>query len=137
PALNLSFGKLAADYGSYEFEANPINIYQYNDLIANADDLLVGAAASWRLSPKHQLGFQLLNARTLTFDQLYDSMPGMAPSKFPAMAVTTWRGTFAEKQFNTLWSVAVIREAQHAYVVYLALGNQLSVKKWLIQYDLK
>jgi|GEM_PF-146581 len=137
PKFHTSFGKLSADYGGYEFEANPIDIYQYNDLLTHSDNFLAGAGVSWNISSKHQVGFQLLNARTSTFTQLYDSMPGMSPSKFPALAVTTWRGSFAEKRFNTIWSLAAIREARQMYILYMALGNQLSLKKWLIQYDLK
>ena len=132
-----AFGKMSADYGGYEFEANPIYIYQYNDIIAHADDFQVGAGVSWQVSPRHRLGFQLLNARTQTFGQIYDSVPGVTPSKFPAMAVSTWRGSFAKNRFNTIWSFAAIREAQRKYIYYLALGNQLSLKKWLVQYDLK
>ena len=30
--FSLSFGKMCADYGGYEFDANPIDIYQYNDM---------------------------------------------------------------------------------------------------------
>ena len=40
---SLAVGKMIADYGGYEFDTNPINIYQYNDIIANADDFLTGA----------------------------------------------------------------------------------------------
>ena len=135
--VHASFGKLSADYGGYEFEANPIDIYQYNELLTHSDNFLAGAGVSWDISASHQLGFQLLNARTSTFDQLYDSMPGINPSTFPALAVTTWRGSFAEKKFNTIWSLAGIREAKRMYIFYTALGNQLALKKWLFQYDLK
>ena len=137
PTFHVSFGKLSADYGGYEFEANPINIYQYNELLSHTDNFLAGAGVSWSLSANHQLGFQLLNARTSTFTELYDSMPGMTPSTFPALAVTTWRGSFAEKKLNTIWSFAGIREAKKVYVFYMALGNQLLLKKWLIQFDFK
>lgn len=135
--VHASFGKLSADYGGYEFEANPIDIYQYNDLLTHSDNFLAGAGVSWNISPKQQLGFQLLNARTSSFDELYDSMPGVKPSTFPALAVTTWRGSFAEKKLSTIWSFAGIREAKRMYIFFMALGNQLVLKKWLIQCDFK
>jgi hypothetical protein len=135
--FNVSFGKLSADFGGYEFEAPPIYIYQYNDIIAHADDFLLGAGVSWQISPKHSFGMQMLNARTESFYQLYDTIPGVSPSKFAAMIVTTWRGSFAHNKFNTIWSFTTIREARNEFAYYLALGNQLSLKKWLIQYDFK
>jgi Phosphate-selective porin O and P len=134
---SVAFGKMSADYGGYEFEANPIYIYQYNDIIAHADDFLVGAQGSLNISKDHSLTVQLLNARTETFAEIYDTIPGVSAAKFPFAAVGNWRGSFAGGRFTTFWSYSVIKEAAHKYISYLALGNQFHSKKWLIQYDLK
>jgi hypothetical protein len=42
-STQLSFGKLCADWGGYEFDFNPIDILTYNDIIEYADNFLVGA----------------------------------------------------------------------------------------------
>jgi hypothetical protein len=135
--LSLQFGKMSADYGGYEFEANPIYIYQYNDIIAHADDFLVGTGATWKFKEDHELTVQLLNARTQTFAELYDSIPGVSTAKFPFLAVANWRGSFAGGKFTTFWSFSVIEEARSKLIYYWALGNQLHLGKWLVQYDFK
>jgi hypothetical protein len=137
PKWSLAFGKMSADYGGYEFEANPIFIYQYNDIIAHADDFLVGAQGSWNISKNHSLTLQLLNARTETFEEIYDTIPGISAAKFPAALVGNWRGSFAGGVFTNFWSYSIIKEAAGQYIYYAALGNQFHLKKWLIQYDFK
>jgi hypothetical protein len=135
--FSLAFGKMSADYGGYEFEANPIYIYQYNDIIAHADDFLVGAQASWNISPNHSFTFQILNARTQTFAEIYDTVPGVTAAKFPVAIVGNWRGNFAGGRFTTFWSFSLIKEAANRTIFYSALGNQFHCRKWLIQYDIK
>jgi hypothetical protein len=137
PKVSIAFGKMGADYGGYEFDANPINIYQYNDIIENSDDFQSGAQVSWNPSKNHQFAFQILNARTRTFAQIYDTIPGVAAAKFPAAFVGNWRGSFANGKFSTFWSCSLITETSKKNVYYTALGNQLNLKKWLIQYDFK
>lgn len=135
--VSVAFGKMCADYGGYEFDANPIDIYQYNDIVEYADNFLSGAQVSFNASKNHQFTFQVLNARTQTFAQIYDTLPGVTAAKLPAAFVGNWRGSFANGKFSTFWSYSLITEASKKNVYYTALGNQLNLKKWLIQYDFK
>jgi hypothetical protein len=135
--VRLDVGKLCAAWGGYEFDANPIYIYQYNDIVNYADNFLAGVQASWKLNDNHILSFQILNSRTKTFQELYDSVPGITEAKFPAAWVVNWDGSFAGGKFKTLWSYSVFTEAQNTKMYYLALGNQLALKNFQVQYDFK
>lgn len=131
-------GKVCADWGGYEFDANPIEIYEYSDIIEYADNFLVGTGVSYMLPDKqNQFTFQLLNSRTASFTELYDTtaLPGVKPAKFPFASVLNWRGSFGK--FSTLWSYSLFRETDKEYMNYLALGNQFSTKHFQIQYDFK
>ena len=137
PTVSLAFGKMCADYGGYEFDANPIDIYQYNDIVDYADNFLTGAQVSWKATKNHQFTFQVLNSRTRSFSEIYDSIPGVVETKFPAAYVGNWRGNFLDGKFSTLWNYTLITEAKDKYIYYTALGNQFTSKNWLIQYDFK
>ncbi|WP_298713909.1 porin [Chitinophaga sp.] len=131
-------GKMCADWGGYEFDANPIEIYEYSDIVEYADNFLVGAGVSYMLPDRqNQFTFQLLNSRTASFNELYDTLalPGVKSARFPFASVLNWRGNFGK--FSTLWSYSLFREAEDEYMNYLALGNQFSTKKFQIQYDFK
>lgn len=130
-------GKLCADWGGYEFDANPIDIYQYSDIIEYADNFLTGAGVGFLPNKNHEFTFQLLNSRTKTFEELYDSIPGIQESKFPFAAVINWRGNMFDGKFSTIWSYSVFKEATSQYMNYIALGNQLSLGRFRLQYDFK
>lgn len=130
-------GKLCADWGGYEFDANPIDIYEYSDIIEYADNFLTGAGVSFVANKNNEFTFQLLNSRTKTFAELYDSIPGITESKFPFAAVINWRGTMFDGKFSAIWSYSIFKEATHQYMNYIALGNQLSLGRFRLQYDFK
>jgi hypothetical protein len=134
---NLSAGKMCADWGGYEFDYNPIDIYEYSDIIEMADNFLTGVGVSYQVHKNHSVTFQALNSRTKTFDELYGNQPSMTVSKFPLMLVGNWRGSFFNGKFNTIWSYALFSEAKNIYMNYIALGNQLRLGKFTVEYDFK
>lgn len=137
PKWNFQFGKMGADWGGYEFDLNPIEIYEYNDLIENSDNFLSGVQAQHIISNRHAFTFQVMNSRTRTFAELYDSIPNVVESKFPVALVLNWRGNFKNGKFTTLWSYSNFQEARNKSMHYIALGNQLNFTKATIVYDFK
>jgi len=141
--FSIAGGKLCADWGAYEFDYNPIDIYEYSDIIEYADNFLSGFQASWVLNPKHQFTVQVLDSRTKTFNELYGPQPKLEESKAPLAFVANWRGSLFDGKFNTIWSYARHNEAHDTVadkgvgMDYFALGNQLKLNKLTIEYDYK
>src|SRR3954469_7404629 len=77
PKVSISVGKLCADWGGIEFDLNPIDIYEYADILEQADNFLSGAAVSYRPNKLHEFTFQVLNSRTKSFEELYGHPPGV------------------------------------------------------------
>ena len=140
---SIAAGKMCADWGAYEFDYNPIDIYEYSDIIEYADNFLSGFQASYVLNPKHQFTVQVLDSRTKTFNELYGPQPNLEESKVPMAFVVNWRGSLFDGKFNTIWSYARHNEAHDTVadkpvgMDYFALGNQLKLKKFTIEYDYK
>ncbi|MBE0639687.1 MAG: hypothetical protein IH598_14305 [Bacteroidales bacterium] len=141
--LSISLGKMCADWGAYEFDMNPIDIYEYSDIIEYADNFLTGVGVSYQVNPKHQLTFQALDSRTKTFDELYGYQPNYESGKMPLAFVANWRGSLFDGKFNTIWSYAFHNEARNteldepAGMNYIALGNQVKLDKFTVEYDFK
>ena len=141
--LSISLGKMCADWGAYEFDYNPIDIYEYSDIIEYADNFLTGVGLSYQATQKHQFTFQMLDSRTSTFDELYGDQPDFVESKLPIAFVLNWRGSMFDGKFNTIWAYALHNDAknteldQPALMNYIALGNQLKLGKFTVEYDFK
>jgi hypothetical protein len=134
---NISLGKMCADWGGYEFDYNPIDIYEYSDIIEMADNFLTGVGASYQFNKSHSLTFQVLDSRTKSFNELYGEQPNVTESKAPLAFVLNWRGSFFKGKLNTIWSYALHTEAENIFMNYIALGNQLRLGKFTVEYDFK
>jgi hypothetical protein len=140
---SISAGKMCADWGAYEFDYNPIDVYEYSDIIEYADNFLTGVGVSYTHNAKNQFTFQLLDSRTKSFDELYGIQPDFEESKLPLAFVGNWRGSLFDGKFNTIWSYAFHNEARDtvmdepAGMNYIALGNQFKSGKFTAEYDFK
>ncbi len=135
--VQLTIGKTFADWGGIEFDMNPIDIYEYSDIIEQADNFLTGVGIYYQAFDNHGFSFQILNSRTQSFEELYQGHPGLEGSEFPLAAVINWRGSFLDGKFTTLWSYSLFNEAKDTFKNYIALGNQLKLDKLTIAYDFK
>src|SRR5690348_5498279 len=82
--LSISVGKMCADWGAWEFDWNPIDIYEYSDIVEYADNFLTGVGATFTPSANNQFTFQILDSRTKSFDELYgENQPNFTESKAP------------------------------------------------------
>ena len=56
--LQFTIGKTFADWGGYEFDMNPIDIYEYSDIIEMADNFLTGVGVYYQAFDNHGFSFQ-------------------------------------------------------------------------------
>src|SRR3954463_15910975 len=128
--FNISGGKMCASWGGIEFDMNPIDIYEYSDIVEQADNFLTGVRANFKLNPRHSLTFEALDSRTKTFNELYGNQPNVTVSKVPMAFVANWTGSMFNGKFNTIWAYAFHNEGVNTGMNYIALGNQLKLGKF-------
>ena len=141
--FSISAGKMCADWGAWEFDWNPIDIYEYSDIIEYADNFLTGVGFTYTASSQNQWTFQVLDSRTKTFNELYGAQPNFTESKAPLAFVTNWRGSLFNDKVKTIWSYSLFNEAKkadgtNANMNYIALGTEFLVsEKFSFIYDFK
>ncbi len=59
-------GKQCAAYGGIDFDRNPIEIYQYPEMIQTWNNFLTGINVSYNITPRQQIQLQMLNSLTGT-----------------------------------------------------------------------
>jgi len=140
--FSITAGKMCADWGAWEFDWNPIDIYEYSDIVEYADNFLTGVGFTYTASPRNQWTFQVLDSRTKSFDELYGTQPNFTESKAPLAFVSNWRGSLFDGKVKTIWSYSLFNEAQkadgtNANMNYIALGNEFNFGKFRFIYDFK
>ncbi len=140
--FSIAAGKMCADWGAWEFDWNPIDIYEYSDIVEYADNFLTGVGFTYTASSRNQWTFQVLDSRTKSFNELYGSQPNFTESKAPLAFVSNWRGSLLDGKIKTIWSYSLFNEAQKAdgssaNMNYIALGNEFNFGKFRFIYDFK
>ena len=134
--FNLFAGKQCTAYGGFEFDLNPIDVYQYCDMIEYMSNFMTGLNVGYNVTPDQQLNLQVLNSRNGSFDSTYGitedaegNVPDLKSGKMPLVYTLNWNGNF-NNVFKTRWSASVMNEAKSHNMYYYALGNELNLGKW-------
>ena len=121
-------GKQCAAYGGIEFDLNPIEIYEYSDMIENMSNFMSGLNIGYDFAAGQQLNFQVLNSLNGSFESTYGDVEAEA-TKVPLVYTLNWNGNFNDV-FKTRWSASIMNQAKDEKMTYFALGNELSLGKF-------
>lgn len=133
-------GKQCANYGGFEFDANPIEIYEYSDMIDYMSNFMTGINIGYDFLEGQQLNFQILNSLNGPFSETYNFNPllmealNVEASKLPLVYTLNWNGNFNDV-FKTRWSASIMSQAKGENLYYFALGNELTLGNFNMYLD--
>ncbi len=133
-------GKQCAAYGGFEFDANPIEIYEYSDMIDYMSNFMTGINIGYDFLEGQQLNFQILNSLNGPFSETYNFNPllmealNVEASKLPLVYTLNWNGNFNDV-FKTRWSASLMSQAKGENLYYFALGNELTLGNFNMYLD--
>lgn len=133
----LSAGKMCQIWGGFEFDENPMYIYQYSDMVDNMNNFMAGAVVSIHPVESQELAFEISNA-----DNEYQNYAGTKTANHPLTYIANWNGSFADGKINTRWSWGAqsqgkdVASDNNLYSKMLILGQQLNLPKlqWYVDY---
>jgi hypothetical protein len=130
--FSMFLGKQCAAYGGIEFDLNPIEIYEYSDMVDYMSNFLTGANFQFQLTPNHQLQLQVLDSRSGSMSDMYGD--GYEQSKVPLVYTANWNGNFGDV-FKTRWSYSLMSQAKGNQSHYVALGNEVTLNNFDAFFD--
>ena len=122
--LSLFAGKQGVAYGGFEYDENPINIYQYSDMIEYMSNFMTGATLTYDFNPNQQLALQILDSRNGSQEDTYGI--NLPKSRLPLVYTLNWNANMCNNKWQTRYSASVMEEVHGKYMYYLALGNQFN-----------
>ena len=125
-------GKQAAAYGGFEYDANPIEIYQYSEMINNMSNFMTGVTLTYDATSNHQFQFQVLDSRNGSTEETYGA--NLEDSRLPLLYTVNWNANMFDNLWQTRWSASVMDETKGEYMYYVALGNQFNFSKSVNMY---
>ena len=135
--FSLFAGKQCAAYGGIEFDLNPIEIYEYCDMIEYMSNFMTGLNIAFQPCDNHQIQLQLLDSRNGSIEATYGDLAsaGVEDGRAPLLYTLNWNGSFFDNAFKTRWSASVMSEAAKKQMFYYALGNQLTLGDFNMYFD--
>lgn len=138
---NLFAGKQGVAYGGFEYDLNPIEVYEYSDMLENLSGFMTGLNIGYNLTSSQQLNLQILDSRNNSFNDTYGitadaqgNLPDLKSGKLPLLYSLNWNGNFNDV-FKTRWSASVMNEAEGKNRYYYALGNELTMNRFNMYLD--
>lgn len=137
PSLNVLLGKMSAFYGGYEYEFSPLYVLEYNDIYNNALAFVTGAGIIYQPLGNHKFGFQVLNSRTMHYEDLYGDIIGenIQEPDWPVAVVGNWRGSFFDQKLQTVYSVSYSNEVKNRGTYFFTLGHRYQNSGFTLMYD--
>ena len=137
PSLNIVLGKMNAFYGGYEYEFSPLYVLEYNDVYGNALAFVTGAGITYQAFENHKFGLQVLNSRTLLYEDLYGDIvaENIQEPDWPVAIVGNWRGNFFDGKFQTIYSMSYGNEVKNRGTYFYTLGHKYQNNKLTLMHD--
>ena len=147
PKISIEAGKMCQIWGGFEFDENPMYIYQYSDMVDNMDNFMARGVVNYNPVPTQTFSAEISNANNGKFADEYgtdaktvgSSLADVSPltkAKNPLTYILNWSGSFFGDKFQTKWSWGIQTQAQHKYSRMIVLGEKLNLStlQWYFDY---
>lgn len=137
--LKLLAGKQATQFSGYEYWVNAIQVRYYSDFVNTVPAYRTGVNLGYKISPQHELNFQLVNHRTGSFEEqyMYGVPEGVEDSKAPLLGTVNWDANFAENVWQLRYSLSYGQLAKKKNAFYFTCGNVYNKKPFLGYIDIQ
>ena len=137
PKLNIRLGKMNPFYGGYEYEFSPMYVLEYNDIYSNALAFVTGAGITYQALKNHNFGLQVLNSRTMLYEDLYGDViaENIQEPIWPVSIVGNWRGNFFDGKLQTIYSMSASNEVKNRGTYFFTLGHKYQNQNLTLMYD--
>ena len=129
-------GKMCQMWGGYEFDLNPMNIYEYSDFLQNMDNFMLGAMITYAPNPNHEFNLQITDVRNSNFADLYATATAtIKESNTPLAYIFNWNGNLLDGLVQTRWGAGLQSEADGYTNALVMLGTKLNLPKFQVFLD--
>ena len=126
----LTVGKMCQAWGGYEFDLNPMNIYEYSDFIDNMDNFMLGGMITYAPNANHEFNLQVTDVRNDSFENIYANSTGLKQSNVPLTYILNWNGSLFDGVLQTRWGVGLQSEADGYNNTMVMLGTRVALPKF-------
>lgn len=134
--FTLTAGKQDVFYGGFEYDPNPLLIYEYSDMNEYALCYLTGVGLAYQALPTQEIRVQITNSRMGSMEEDYGRLPeGFEKPKVPLLYTFNWNSSYFDELINLRYSVSAAEQAQKKYLYSFFAGQNLDAAPWYAYVD--
>lgn len=144
--FGITGGKMCQNWGGFEFDENPMYIYQYSDMIDNMDNFMAGVNFAFKPVESQEFNLNITNAYNNKLAQEYGAdlkvmkengkTEAVEAAKHPLTYIFLWNGNFFGDKLQTRWGVGTQTQAKDQSSQMVMLGQKLNLPtfQWYFDY---
>lgn len=124
--FTLTAGKQDAFFGGWEYDPNPLEIYQYSDMNDYIPCFLTGVGLAYQASETQEIRIQVTDSRMGSLEDDYGRLPeGIEKPKVPLYYFLNWNSSYLDERVNLRYSASVAEQAKGKYMYNIFAGQNL------------
>ena len=144
--LGITGGKMCQNWGGFEFDENPMYIYQYSDMVDNMDNFMAGVNFAFKPVESQEFNLNITNAYNNKLAQEYGAdlkvmkekgkTEAVEAANHPLTYIFLWNGNFFGDKLQTRWGVGTQTQAKDQSSQMVMLGQKLNLPtfQWYFDY---
>ncbi len=125
---SFTIGKQSVQFGTFEYDYNPADIYVGTMCFNDLDAYKVGVNTAYKLSSNHTLNVQVINSDAPQFANVEYAKKALA-------GLLLWEGNLLDGMLKTRWSYGTFQHSGSECFSLLTLGTQLNFSKFTTELD--
>ena len=146
-------GKICQHWGGFDYDMNPMYVYQYSDMLNSMDIFFAGVDLYWMPIPLHEFVFEISNPLASSFEETYGSRvytagpsltagPTFRPvtgTRFPVNVLVNWNGNFRNGIVQTRVAAGFMTQTNEFMGKLINGGIKFNFPnlKWYVDYMLE
>lgn len=124
--FTITAGKQDAAWGGFEYDINPLEIYEYSDMNEYLDCYFTGITLAWQATASQELRAQVINNRIGTLEETYGLLPeGIEKAKAPLAYSLNWNSSYLDEMVNLRYSFTASQQAKNRWMYMAWAGHNL------------
>ncbi len=113
-------------YGGFEYDENPLLIYEYSDMNEYSLCYLTGIGLGYQPNESQEIRLQVTNSRMGSMKDEYGRLPeGFKKPRVPLFYTLNWNGNFLDELIHLRYSVSTAEQAQGKYMYSVFTGQSI------------
>lgn len=134
--LTITAGKQDVAWGGFEYDFNPLEVYEYSDMNEYLNCYFTGVTFGYELTPSQELRIQITDNRLGSLEEAYGLLPeGTRKPTAPLFYTLNWNSSYLDETLSLRYSFTAGEQAKNKWMYMAWAGHQVSAGPFDAYFD--